>query len=321
MKKALICGISGQDGSYLAQLLLRRGYEVWGTSRDAELSDFKNLRELRIFEDVNLLSMAANDFRSVMQVISRTEFQEVYHLAGQSSVGLSFEQPIETLESIASATLNLLEAIRYTALPTRFYNASSSECFGETGAQPADETTPFRPKSPYAIAKAAAHWTVANYRDAYGVWACSGILFNHESPLRPERYVTKKIASFVARTAKGSRNKLNLGDLTIIRDWGWAPEYVEAMWRMVQQDKPQDYLIATGESHSLEEFTRVAFEYIGKDWQDYVAHDESLRRPTDLLVSRGNPTKARTELGWTATVQLQNVVTHMINAELERISA
>jgi len=318
MKKAVICGISGQDGSYLAQLLLRKGYEVWGTSRDAERSIFGNLKELDIFEDVNLLSMAANDFRSVLQVISRVNPHEIYNLGGQSSVGLSFEQPIETLESITTGTLNLLEAIRYIGLPVRLYNASSSECFGDTGPRPADELTPFRPRSPYAVAKAAAHWAVANYRDAYGLWACSGILFNHESPLRPERYVTKKIVSFAARTSSDSKETLKLGDLSIVRDWGWAPEYVEAMWRMIQQDEPEDYVIATGRSHTLEEFVEVAFEQLDLNWRDYVRLDESLYRPSDLRISRSNPAKARGRMGWRATTDMQGVVRKMIKAELGR---
>ena len=232
MKKALICGVSGQDGAYLAQLLLNEGYEVWGTSRDAQISSFRNLDVLGIKEQVKLVSMSLTDFRSVLQVLTRSQPDEVYNLAGQTSVGLSFEQPVETLESIATGTLNLLEAIRLEAIrflgaSIRFYNASSSECFGDTGGQAADENTPFRPRSPYAVAKAAAFWEVANYREAYGLFACSGILFNHESPLRPERFVTQKIVASACRIAKGSNEILSLGNIEIRRDWGWgwAPEY------------------------------------------------------------------------------------------------
>jgi GDP-mannose 4,6-dehydratase len=198
---------------------------------------------------------------------------EVYNLAGQSSVGLSFEQPVETLESIATGTLNLLEAIRFIGAPIRLYNAGSSECFGETGEAGADENTPFRPRSPYAVAKAAAFWEVANYREAYGLFACSGILFNHESPLRPERFVTQKIVTAACRIAEGSTEKLTLGNMAIRRDWGWAPEYVEAMSLMLQQEQPEDYVIATGESCSLEEFVAIAFAAVGLDWRDWVVSD------------------------------------------------
>ena len=193
MKTALICGISGQDGAYLAQLLLCKGYTVCGTSRDAQMSSFRNLERLEIREQVKLMSMSLTDFRSVLQVLTKVQPDEVYNLAGQSSVGLSFDQPVETLESIATGTLNLLEAIRFIGAPVRFYNAGSGECFGETGEEGADENSPFRPRSPYAVAKAAAYWEVANYREAYGLFACSGILFNHESPLRPPRFVAQKL--------------------------------------------------------------------------------------------------------------------------------
>ncbi len=229
MTKALICGISGQDGAYLAQLLLSKGYSVCGTSRDAQISSFQNLMGLGIREQVKLESMALTDFRSVLQILTKIDPDEVYNLAGQSSVGLSFEQPVETLESVATGTLNLLEAIRFLGKPIKLYNAGSSECFGDLGEDTADETTPFRPRSPYGVAKATAFWQVANYREAYGLFACSGILFNHESPLRPERFVTQKIVSTACRIAAGSLEKLFLGNMSIQRDWGWAPEYVEAM--------------------------------------------------------------------------------------------
>ena len=221
--KALICGIGGQDGAYLAQLLLGKGYEVVGTSRDAMTASFDSLHRLGIFGQVETVSMAINDFRSVLHKLKTFVPDEVYNLAGQSSVGLSFEQPVETMESIAGGTLNLLEAIRFVDHPIRFYNAGSSECFGDTGAEPANELTPFRPRSPYGVAKASAHWMVHNYREAYGLFACTGILFNHESPLRPARFVTQKIVRTAARIAKGSEEKLRLGTIAIQRDWGWAP--------------------------------------------------------------------------------------------------
>jgi GDPmannose 4,6-dehydratase len=315
MKKVLICGISGQDGTYLARLLLDKGYEVYGTSRDAQMSSFRNLHFLGIFDSVSLESMAPNDFRSVLQTLTKVKPDEIYNLAGQSSVGLSFQQPVETLESISVGTLNLLEAIRFTGIPVRLYNACSSECFGDTGGIVADESTPFRPRSPYAVAKAAAFWELANYREAYSLFACSGILFNHESPLRPERFVTKKIISAVCRIANGSKEKLHLGKIHIQRDWGWAPEYVEAMWLMLQQEKPEDYVVATGESHSLEEFIAAAFSFAGLSWHDYVVADPDLYRPTDLMVGRANPSKAYKQLGWKARHKMQDVVRMMIESE------
>jgi len=318
MKKALICGISGQDGAYLAKLLLNEGYSVCGTSRDAQMSSFQNLVRLGIRDQVKLESAALTDFRSVLQVLMKNKPDEVYNLAGQSSVGLSFEQPVETLESISIGTLNLLEAIRFTGEPIKFYNAGSSECFGDIGTKAADETTPFRPRSPYAVAKSAAFWQVANYREAYGLFACSGILFNHESPLRPQRFVTQKIVAAVSRIAQGSQEKLYLGNVDIQRDWGWAPEYVEAMYRILQQDEPDDYVIATGESYTLEEFVVTAFDSIGLNWQDYVITDKSLFRPTDLAISRGNPAKAREKLGWQAQYKMPDIVRMMIEDRKEK---
>src|SRR5215475_3475623 len=247
MKKALVTGISGQDGAYLARLLLEKGYQVWGTSRDAQISSFRNLERLSIRKDVQLASVALNDFRSVIQVLFKVEPDEIYNLAGQSSVSLSFEQPMETQESIYLGTLNLLEAIRFTGKGIKLYNASSSECFGDLGDVAATEETAFRPRSPYAVAKSAAFWQVANYREAYGIHACSGILFNHESPLRPERFVTQKIIAAVRRIAGGDRSPLRLGDLSVRRDWGWAPEFVQAMHGMLQRERAEDFVIATGE--------------------------------------------------------------------------
>jgi GDPmannose 4,6-dehydratase len=312
MKRALICGISGQDGAYLAQLLLTKDYEVWGTSRDAQIAGFGNLASLGIKSQVKLLSMAPNDFRSVLTTLTRSQPDEVYYLAGQSSVGLSFEQPAETLESISLGTLNMLEAIRFLDKPIKFYHAGSSECFGDAGNKAADENTPFHPRSPYAVAKSSAHWLVANYREAYGLYACNGILFNHESPLRPERFVTKKIISTVCRIANGSPEKLTLGRLDIVRDWGWAPEYVDAMWRMMQQEAADDYIIATGEANSLQDFVAEAFAFFGLNWSDYVHSDPALFRPTDLARSQGCADKAFRQLGWQATFKMRDVVRKMI---------
>jgi GDPmannose 4,6-dehydratase len=318
MKRALIVGISGQDGAYLAQLLLNKGYEVIGTSRDAQIHPFENLRRLGIRDRVKVDSMSPVDFRSVFQVLRRWAPQEVYNLSGQSSVALSFEQPVETFDSVVNAVINLLESIRFVDEKIRFYNASSSECFGHVTGGLADASTPFRPRSPYATAKAAAHWMVANYREGYGVFACSGVLFNHESPLRPERFVTRKIVRAAAQIARGSQEKLALGNLDVRRDWGWAPEYVEAMWRMLQQDQPADYVVATGKLTSLEDFVAAAFDSVGLDWHEHVTTDPSLIRPTDLKGCAGDGSAARERLGWAPTVTMPEVARAMVRAEVER---
>lgn len=318
MKKALIFGVSGQDGAYLAKLLLDRDYIVYGTSRDAQVSSFQNLEYLGIRDRVELKSTALNDFRSVLQILSKTRPDEVYNLAGQTSVGLSFEQPVETLESIAVGTLNILEAIRFIGEPIKFYNAASSEVFGDTKGTAANESTAFSPRSPYAVAKATAFWEVANYREAYGLYACSGILFNHDSPLRPERFVTQKIVASACRIALGKQDKLYLGNIDIQRDWGWAEDYVEAMYLMLQQSQPDDYIIATGESYKLAEFIEIAFRQVNLDWQDHVISDKELCRPTDIAISRGTPQKAWEKLGWVAKHKITDIVTMMIEARSDR---
>ena len=317
--KALICGVSGQDGTYLADLLLRKGYEVVGTSRDAQTATFENHARLGIAGRIQLESMATHDFRSVLQVLRRVEPDEIYNLSGQSSVGLSFDQPVETLDSIVAGTLNLLEGIRFFGRPVRFYNAGSSECFGDTGPAGAVEGSAFRPRSPYAVAKAATYWLVANYREAYGLHASTGILFNHESPIRPPRFVTRKIVAAACRIAMGSSETLTLGDLRIRRDWGWAPEYVEAMWRMLQRDAGDDFVIATGESHSLEEFVAEAFSQLNLHWRDHTVVSEALFRPTDISEGKGNPKKAEQLLGWTARMHMSDVVAEMVRSEMELI--
>jgi GDPmannose 4,6-dehydratase len=319
--KALICGVGGQDGSYLARLLLERDYEVWGTSRDAQMASFANLERLGVRSRVTTRSMAPKDFRSVMSVLRDCEPDEVYFLSSQSSVGLSFDQPAETLESICVGALNLMEAIRFLDKSIRFYHASSSECFGDVGCTPADENTPFAPRSPYAVAKASAHWLVSNYREAYGLFACNGVLFNHESPLRPLRFVTRKIVAAASRIAGGSGERLQLGRLDIVRDWGWAPEYVTAMWRMLQAREPRDYVIATGEAQPLEQFVALAFESVGLHWREHVDSDPGLFRPTDIAWSQGNPARAARELGWRAQFRMKDVVAHMMQAESQQQAA
>ena len=308
---ALICGISGQDGAYLAELLLKKGYEIFGTSRDVQGSAFGNLATLAIKDQIHFLSMVPEDFRSVLVTLRTSNPDEIYFLAGQSSVGLSFEQPAETMQSITLGTLNILEGCRMMDKNIHQYYAGSGECFGGANGAPANESTPFYPMSPYAVAKSSAYWLVNNYREAYGIFACTGILFNHESPLRPERFVTKKIVRAVKRIANGSPERLNLGRLDISRDWGWAPEYVEAMWLILQQDVPEDYVIATGTTISLEEFVSTAFEQADLDWKDYVTQDPTLFRPTDLLVGRADSSKALERMGWKATTQGIEVVKKM----------
>jgi GDPmannose 4,6-dehydratase len=318
MKRALIFGVSGQDGAYLSKLLLEKDYEVHGASRDAESQSFRRLELLGIRGRVTTHSAAARDFRQLLQLIDGIRPDEIYNLAGQSSVGLSFSQPVETMDSIAQATLVMLEVIRYLKLPVRLYNSASSECFGDvTPGDASDETTPFFPRSPYATAKAAAYWTTANYREAYGIYACSGILFNHESPLRSERFVTKKIFA-AAAIAAGSRTRLTLGRLDVSRDWGYAPEYVEAMWRMLQQDDPQDFVIATGESHTLEELTSAAFAHFNLDWREHVDIDPALFRASEIAYSRGNPEEARRVLGWEATTKFYALVVKLAESERAR---
>lgn len=321
MRRALICGVSGQDGAYLAQFLLDKGYEVWGTSRDAQASSFANLSRLGILGRIKTVSMAANDFRSVLQAISQSEPDEIYNLSGQSSVGLSFEQPAETLESIATGTLNLLEVIRFLGTPVRFYNAGSSECFGDIGVGAADEDAHFHPRSPYAVAKSTAHWLVDNYRSAYGLYACTGILFNHESPLRPTRFVTRKIVRAAVRISQGAVEKLTLGDMAIQRDWGWSPEYVDAMWRMLQIDHPEDFVIATGESNSLEEFVASVFSQLGLDWRQHVVQDPGFFRPSEIRYNCGNAEKARRILGWSAQKKMRDVIREMVRYELQLAEA
>lgn len=311
-KTALICGISGQDGTYLAEFLLSKGYVVWGGSRDAQGSSFSNLIKKGIKERIKYLSMVPEDFRSVLVALRKSKAEEIYYLAGQSSVGLSFEQPAETIQSIALGTLNILEACRMLENPPRVYFAGSSECFGDTNGIPANEKTPFHPQSPYAVAKASAFWLVDNYREAYNLFVCTGILFNHESPMRPERFVTQKIISTAKRIKKGSNETLELGRLDISRDWGWAPEYIEAMWLMLQQEVPEDFVIATGETNPLEFFVQEVFDLLSLDWRKYVKQNEEFMRPTDLLISVGDATKAKIKLGWQAQSKMKCVVKMML---------
>jgi len=307
-KSALITGIGGQDGAYLARLLVDKGYKVYGTSRDAGATRFDSLARLGVAGRVSLLSMAPSDFKSTLSAIAKVRPDEIYHLAGQSSVGLSFEQPSETIDSITIGTLNILEALRFLSMPAKFCHASSSECFGNTGGVPADELTPFNPVSPYAVAKSAAHWLVRSYREAHNMFAGSGILFNHESELRPLRFVTQKVVHSAYRISCGAKETLILGNLSISRDWGWAPEYAEALWRILQADHADDFVIATGEANTLESFVAQAFSCFGLDWSEHVRQCEQFMRPNEVSWSVGNSAKARNILGWQASKRMKDVV-------------
>ncbi len=315
---ALIFGGSGQDGAYLSELLLAQGYEVHGTSRDHDASPFSNLVRLGIRERVQVHSAVLNDFRSVAQTIAKVKPDRIFNLAAQSSVGLSFSHPVETIDSIMHGTINILEAIRFIGLDTRFYNASSSECFGNTVDTGASEDTPFQPRSPYAVGKAASFWAVANYREAYNLYACSGILFNHESPLRPSRYVTQKIVRGVVDISEGKADNLSLGALDIARDWGWAADYVDAMARMLCLDEPHDFVIATGVMVTLKDFVDAAFRCLDLDWTRYVTTDANLLRPSDISISVGDPSRAERVLGWRASITMPTLVDRLVREEILR---
>ena len=307
-KKALIIGVSGQDGAYLSKLLLGKNYEIYGTSRDVTEVDFSGLKYLNIDGEVNKVSMCPANFNDVFTTISKVMPDEIYNLSGQSSVGLSFQQPVEAFQSIATGTLNILEAMRVLQENIKFYNAGSGEVFGDTSGFSDDENTRFNPCSPYGVAKAAAALQVSCYRSAYNIYAATGILFNHESSLRPGSYVTKKIVEGARQISLGSSEKLVLGNIRISRDWGYAEDYVEAMWRMLQLDTAQDFVIATGRTVTLEDFLNQAFISVGLDWRNHVSFDESLFRPAEISYSAANPTKAKELLGWSAKTDLEGLV-------------
>lgn len=321
-KVALITGITGQDGSYLAELLLSKGYQVNGLIRRS--SSFNTERVEHIYQDPHetdyrfrLWYGDLSDGGTVLKLLATIRPDEIYNLASQSHVRVSFDMPEYTVSIGALGTLRLLEAIRYLKLPCKFYQASSSEMFGASPPMQ-DERTPFRPRSPYAAAKVFAHHMTVNYREAYGIAACSGILFNHESPRRGETFLTRKVTRAVARIAAGTQQVLHLGNLDAKRDWGYASEYVEAMWRMLQQDEPDDYVIATGETHTVREFVAEAFALVGLDWQRYVAHDPRYVRPTEVECLLGDPSKAQRQLGWVPRVRFRDLVRIMVIEDLKR---
>lgn len=310
---ALICGVGGQDGSYLAQLLLSKNYIVFGTSRDPSVA-MTNLVKLGIDQDVNCLSLDTEDSANVLAVVNQAMPDEIYYLAGETSVAASFKEPSRALQSITIGVINILEACRQSTKTIRLFSAGSSECFGNTNGVSANELTPFAPLSPYAIGKTAAFWLVNQYRQSYGIFACTGILFNHESPLRPDHFVTQKIIRAVKEIAAGRQQELKLGRLDIARDWGWAPEYVEAMWLMLQQAIPQDYVISTGKTITLEDFVAAAFAHVSLDWRQYVVSDPAYIRPVDIAVSCANSSKIQTSLGWKPTISGIKVVENMFHS-------
>ena len=312
-KTALIFGVCGQDGSYLSRLLISKGYIVWGTTRDVKASSLVNLEKLEVKDKIKLVSLMPHNYQNVLTLLQKSSPDEVYYLAGQSSVGLSFEQPTEALNSNVLGIINILESCRLIDKQIRVYYAGSSECFGDTKGVAATENTPFHPQSPYAVAKASAFWLVNNYRESYdNLFICCGILFNHESPLRKINFVTQKIITTAYRIANGSDEILELGRLDISRDWGWAPEYVEAMWLMLQNNVPEDFIIASGETNTLEVFTIEVFNQLGLDWTNHVKINEGLLRPTDIKVSIANPAKAMQKLNWKAQYKMREVIEMML---------
>lgn len=318
-KTALIFGVTGQDGAYLSRLLLDKGYVVHGTSRDVENRSFGGLKSLDAFDAVTKHSVSTTEFRGLTELVEKVQPDEIYNLSGQSSVGLSFSQPHETFSSIASAQLQLLEVLRHLNAPVRLYNAASAECFGAVQAgQRSNESSPFSPVSPYGVAKASSFWVTASYRDAYDLYCCSGLLFNHESPLRPERFVTRKIVSAAASIAAGSGERLVLGNLDISRDWGFAGDYVDAMWKMLQQDRPADFVVATGVSHTLAQFVEAVFSRFGLNSQDHVEIDRSLFRPSEIDYSCGDPALAATQLDWRATTTFPELIDILVEGERAR---
>ena len=312
-KTALIAGITGQDGAYLAKNLLNRGYKIVGTSRDFYSADLSKLKFLGIEKDIEMISLSPTDFRSVLTSLIKIKPQEIYNLSGQTSVGLSFEQPVEAMESIAGATLNFLEAIRYLDRDIRFFNAGSSDCFGDTGGIKANEQSQFKPLSPYAIAKCASFWQVSSYRSSYSMYCCSGILSNHESPLRGDRFVTKKIVDTAKRIKLGLETTLELGNIDITRDWGWSPDYVEAMYLMLNNKKADDYIICTGHSHTLEEFIKLTFEKLNLDYKNFLVVNKNLFRPSDIKKSLLSPKKINDKLSWKASKTLDYIIQQMLD--------
>ena len=317
MNRALITGITGQDGAYLAELLLSRGYEVHGIVRRSSTESFERIQHLR--DRLELHQADLLDQLSIVRVVDDVRPHELYNLAAQSFVPTSFAQPLLTGEFTALGVTRILEAIRLVDRSIRFYQASTSEMFGNVPEEPQNEQTPFWPRSPYGVAKVYGHWITVNFRESYDLFACSGILFNHESPRRGLEFVTRKISNSVARIKQGLQNVIKVGNLEAQRDWGFAGDYVEAMWLMLQRDVPDDFVIATGEKHSVREFAELAFRHVGLDWQEYVEVDPELYRPADVNTLRGDAAKARQVLGWAPKVSFEELVSMMVDADMRRV--
>jgi GDPmannose 4,6-dehydratase len=317
MKTALITGITGQDGSYLAELLLEKGYRVYGLVRRSSTVTFERIQHIQ--HRIELLPGDLTDQNSLLYALQQCDPDEVYNLAAQSFVQTSWNQPVLTGDVTALGVTRMLEAIRVHNPRVRFYQASSSEMFGKVQAVPQREDTPFYPRSPYGVAKVYGHWITVNYRESYGMFAVSGILFNHESPRRGLEFVTRKVTDGAARIKLGLAEKLHLGNLDAQRDWGFAGDYVRAMWLMLQSEEPRDYVVATGETHSVRELVEAAFDHVGLDWREHVVQDERFMRPAEVDLLVGDPAKAREELGWEPEVGFRELVRMMVDADLERL--
>jgi GDPmannose 4,6-dehydratase len=317
MKRALITGVTGQDGSYLAEFLLAKGYEVYGMVRRASTENFERIEPFR--DRIRLVQADLLDPMSLITLLSDIRPHELYNLAAQSFVPTSWAQPVLTAEFDAIGVTRVLEAIRLVDQSIRFYQASSSEMFGKVREVPQTELTPFHPRSPYGVAKVYAHYITVNYRESYGIFACSGILFNHESPRRGKEFVTRKVTDGVARIHLGLASELRLGNLEARRDWGFAGDYVEAMWMMLQQPEPDDYVIATGESHTVAELAEVAFRHVGLEWREYVREDPSLKRPAEVDLLVGDASKARARLGWRPRLSFPELIGMMVDADVARL--
>ncbi len=316
-KRALVTGITGQDGSYLAELLLEKGYEVIGMVRRSSTTNFERIHKIQ--EHIELASGDLLDQVSLIDILERYRPAEVYNLAAQSFVQTSWTQPVFTGEVTALGVTRLLDAIRLVDPDIRFYQASTSEMFGKVRSVPQNEDTPFYPRSPYGVAKVYGHWITVNYRESYDLYAVSGICFNHESPRRGHEFVTQKIARAAARIKHGLQEELRLGNLDAQRDWGYAPDYVYAMWLMLQQDAPDDYVIATGQTHTVEYFAELAFDAVGLDYREYVVQDEQFMRPAEVDILVGDPSRAKRKLGWQARTKFEELVHIMVDAELQKI--
>jgi GDPmannose 4,6-dehydratase len=319
-KAALVTGITGQDGAYLAQWLLGKGYDVYGVIARRGSDTLWRLRELGIDGDVRLLNGDMIDLSSLVRALETSRAVEVYNLAAQSFVATSWEQPLLTAQVTGVSVVNMLEAVRMVNDRIRFYQASTSEMFGLIQAERQDETTPFYPRSPYGVAKLYGHWMTINYRESFNIHASSGILFNHESPLRGLEFVTRKVTNAVARIKLEKQNELRLGNIDAKRDWGFAGDYVEAMWLMLQQDKPDDYVIATGLTTTVRDMCRIAFAHVGLDYEKYVVIDPKFFRPAEVDVLLGNPAKARAALGWEAKTTLETLIAMMVDADMRRVA-